>query len=42
MIQLKSLERSYKTPAGQTWVLRRINLEIREGEFITVMEKYGL
>jgi len=41
MIELKSLERSYKTPAGQTWVLRRINLEIREGEFITVMGPSG-
>jgi putative ABC transport system ATP-binding protein len=41
MIHLKSLERSYKTPAGQTWVLRRINLEIREGEFITVMGPSG-
>jgi len=41
MIQLKNIERSYKTPAGQTWVLRRINLEIREGEFITVMGPSG-
>jgi len=41
MIQFKSLERSYKTPAGQTWVLRRINLEIREGEFITIMGPSG-
>jgi putative ABC transport system ATP-binding protein len=41
MIQLKNLERSYKTPAGQTWVLRRINLEIREGEFITIMGPSG-
>jgi ABC-type lipoprotein export system ATPase subunit len=41
MIQMKSLERSYKTPAGQTWVLRRINLAIREGEFITVMGPSG-
>jgi putative ABC transport system ATP-binding protein len=41
MIQLKSLERSYKTPAGQTWVLRRINLEIRQGEFITIMGPSG-
>ena len=41
MIQLKNLERSYKTPAGQTWVLRRIHLEIREGEFITVMGPSG-
>ena len=41
MIQLKGLERSYKTPAGQTWVLRRINLEIRQGEFITIMGPSG-
>ncbi|MFZ0807525.1 MAG: ABC transporter ATP-binding protein, partial [Candidatus Sulfotelmatobacter sp.] len=41
MIQLKNLERSYKTPAGQSWVLRRINLEIREGEFITIMGPSG-
>src|SRR5450755_2147305 len=41
MIQLKNIERSYKTPAGQTWVLRRINLEIREGEFVTVMGPSG-
>jgi putative ABC transport system ATP-binding protein len=41
MIQLKNVERSYKTAAGQTWVLRRINLEIREGEFITVMGPSG-
>ncbi|HLV88294.1 MAG TPA: ABC transporter ATP-binding protein [Candidatus Sulfotelmatobacter sp.] len=41
MIQFKNLERSYKSPAGQFWVLRRINLEIREGEFITVMGPSG-
>ena len=41
MIQLHNIERSYKTPAGQTWVLRRINLDIREGEFITIMGPSG-
>jgi len=41
MIQLRNLERSYKLPAGQTWVLRRINLDIREGEFITFMGPSG-
>ena len=41
MIQFKNLERSYKTPAGQTWVLRRVNLETREGEFITIMGPSG-
>jgi putative ABC transport system ATP-binding protein len=41
MIELKNLERSYKTPAGQTWVLRRVNLTIREGEFMTIMGPSG-
>ena len=41
MIQFKNLERSYKTPAGQYWVLRRVNLEIHQGEFITVMGPSG-
>src|ERR1700739_2814418 len=41
MIQLKHLDRSYKTGAGRTWVLRRVNLDIREGEFITVMGPSG-
>jgi putative ABC transport system ATP-binding protein len=41
MIQLKNIERSYKTGAGQTWVLRRIHLDVREGEFITIMGPSG-
>ncbi|MGC2161418.1 MAG: ABC transporter ATP-binding protein [Silvibacterium sp.] len=41
MIQLKNIERSYKTGAGQTWVLRRINLDIRQGEFLTIMGPSG-
>ena len=41
MIQLKNVERSYKTAAGQTWVLRRVNLDIKEGEFITIMGPSG-
>jgi len=41
MIQLKSVERSYKTGAGRTWVLRRVNLDIQDGEFITVMGPSG-
>jgi putative ABC transport system ATP-binding protein len=41
MIQLKNIDRSYKTGAGRTWVLRRGNLDIREGEFITVMGPSG-
>jgi putative ABC transport system ATP-binding protein len=41
MIELKKLERSYKTGHTETWVLRRINLTIREGEFVTVMGPSG-
>jgi ABC-type lipoprotein export system ATPase subunit len=41
MIQLKNIERSYKTGAGQTWVLRRINLNIEEGDFLTIMGPSG-
>src|ERR1700754_1429762 len=41
MIQLRNVERSYKTAAGQSWVLRRVNLDIREGEFITIMGPSG-
>lgn len=37
MITLKNVEKSYKTKAGFTYVLRQINLEIAEGEFITIM-----
>src|SRR5580700_8828840 len=41
MIRLHNIERSYKTGAGQTWVLRRVNLDIRQGEFVTVMGPSG-
>jgi ABC-type lipoprotein export system ATPase subunit len=41
MIQLKNIERSYKIGSGQEWVLRRIQLDIREGEFLTVMGPSG-
>lgn len=41
MIELKNLERSYKAGHMETWVLRRINLTIGEGEFVTVMGPSG-
>ena len=41
MIRLRNLERSYKTGAGQTWVLRRIDLNIERGEFVTLMGPSG-
>ena len=41
MIELKNVEKSYRTKAGQTFVLRRINLKIAQGEFVTVMGPSG-
>src|SRR3954453_2142298 len=41
MIELKNVERSDKTGHTETWVLRRISLTIREGEFVTVMGPSG-
>jgi len=41
LIKLTDVEKFFESGAGKTWVLRRINLEIREGEFITVMGPSG-
>ena len=41
MISLSNLEKSYATGPNRTWVLRQITLDIREGEFVTVMGPSG-
>ncbi len=41
MIKLMNVEKSYPAGVGRYWVLRRINLEIREGEFLTIMGPSG-
>ena len=41
MIELRNLERSYKTGSTENFILRRINLTIAEGEFITIMGPSG-
>ncbi|MES2223282.1 MAG: ABC transporter ATP-binding protein [Acidobacteriota bacterium] len=41
MIQLKNIDRSYKLGAGQLWVLRRIQMDIQPGEFVTIMGPSG-
>ncbi len=41
MIRLVNLEKSIKTPAGQLFLLRRINLEVKGGEFLTLMGPSG-
>jgi ABC-type lipoprotein export system ATPase subunit len=41
MITLRNVEKSYGSGAGQVWVLRRINVEIRAGEFVSIMGPSG-
>ena len=41
MIQLRNVEKTIKSPAGTVWLLRRINVDIKEGEFVTIMGPSG-
>jgi putative ABC transport system ATP-binding protein len=41
MIQLRNLEKWYPVGNAKSFVLRRINLEIKEGEFVTIMGPSG-
>ncbi len=41
MIQLRNLEKFYETGYGRTYVLRNVNLGIKEGEFVTIMGPSG-
>jgi ABC-type lipoprotein export system ATPase subunit len=41
MIDLKHVERCYKAGPSESWVLRRIDLKIDAGEFVTVMGPSG-
>ena len=41
MIQLKNIEKSYPQGGGQVFVLRQITLDIRPGEFVTIMGPSG-
>ena len=41
MIGLRNLEKFYEGGYGRSYVLRRINLEIRQGEFLTIMGPSG-
>jgi putative ABC transport system ATP-binding protein len=41
LIQLRNLEKSYEAGGGQFFVLRRINLDIQPGEFVTIMGPSG-
>jgi ABC-type lipoprotein export system ATPase subunit len=41
LIQLQNVEKAYKVGRGVSYVLRRINLAIEEGEFVTIMGPSG-
>ena len=41
MIKLRGIEKSFKTGAGETFVLRRITSEIEKGGFVTIMGPSG-
>jgi ABC-type lipoprotein export system ATPase subunit len=41
LISLRNLEKSYAHGASRTFVLRRISLDIKEGEFVSVMGPSG-
>lgn len=41
MISLRNLEKSFPTGPTRTWVLRRIDLDIAAGEFVTIMGPSG-
>ncbi len=41
MIELRNIEKSFQHGPQRTFVLRRIDLDIREGEFVSIMGPSG-
>ena len=41
MIQLRNIEKHYESGVGKTYVLLRISLDIKEGDFLTIMGPSG-
>src|SRR5437870_4541079 len=41
LISLRSVEKSYPHGVGRTYVLRRVNADIKEGEFVSIMGPSG-
>ena len=41
MIQLKDIEKYYQSGVGRTYVLRRVNLDVPQADFVTIMGPSG-
>ena len=41
MIEIRNVEKFYETGVGKTFVLRRISLDIKQGDFVTIMGPSG-
>ena len=41
MIRLRDIEKSYRAGFSKSYVLRQVNLDIEEGEFVTIMGPSG-
>ena len=41
MLKLRNVEKAFESRAGRIYVLRRINLDVRPGEFVTIMGPSG-
>ncbi|CAN5539479.1 ABC transporter ATP-binding protein [soil metagenome] len=41
LIGLRNIEKFYETKAGRTYVLRQVSLDVRQGEFISIMGPSG-
>src|SRR5206468_9328269 len=41
MIQLRNIEKFYAHGVSKTFILRRINVDIKEGEFVSIMGPSG-
>ena len=41
MIRLNNVEKSYALQGGRTWILRNVNLEVADGEFVSIMGPSG-
>ena len=41
LLSLRNVEKFYETAAGKSYVLRRISLDIQQGEFVTIMGPSG-